>query len=436
MREEKMSSLLHQYEFARQMYPEFKWGPAPLSHQVTAFNQVLDHLEKDPSSETFRWMLFFRTGAAKTATALMIMRLHDVTDVLIVAPPDVHEDFAKVATAFGITATTVSHAKFRMKDYAVSRTRAIIVDEFHLLGGRTAAGWKKVHAVHKGLKAPMVIMSAHPNYNDPERVYCAAAIIDPPLIKGGFLQFLADHCVTELNPFSAIPLFKSFRNHASHIDFLNALPCTSYVADDVDFEIIDLRIPVPVTSRPIQILLRYGVYQHTVYKPRVCASLKEREIAIEKSLYCPSLNNVALGSQRRRLRSRILSEIKLLIENSSTPVIIYARTSTIAKLIVENLKLQDPYQLRPVMYIDGKTPKKTRKDILKRFKQGHVGVLVCTAAIVTGTDGLDKVCDTLILAQDTDDNVLRRQLIGRILPRGTDTDASAKKIYRIVPFYT
>jgi hypothetical protein len=32
---------------------------------------------------------------------------------------------------------------------------------------------------------------------------------------------------------------------------------------------------------------------------------------------------------------------------------------------------------------------------------------------------------------DTDDDALRRQLIGRIMPRGADVDASAKRVIRI-----
>ena len=58
-------------------------------------------------------------------------------------------------------------------------------------------------------------------------------------------------------------------------------------------------------------------------------------------------------------------------------------------------------------------------------------VLVGTASIATGTDGIDKVSDLLILVDDTDDESLRRQIIGRILPRGADTDASKKVIYRL-----
>ena len=55
-----------------------------------------------------------------------------------------------------------------------------------------------------------------------------------------------------------------------------------------------------------------------------------------------------------------------------------------------------------------------------------------TTALATGTDGIDKVCDTLVIVDDVDDAALRRQLIGRILPRGLDTDLTNKRVLRFV----
>ena len=47
--------------------------------------------------------------------------------------------------------------------------------------------------------------------------------------------------------------------------------------------------------------------------------------------------------------------------------------------------------------------------------------LVGTQTLATGTDGLDKMCDLLVILDDTEDNAMRRQLIGRIMPRGHAT---------------
>ena len=66
------------------------------------------------------------------------------------------------------------------------------------------------------------------------------------------------------------------------------------------------------------------------------------------------------------------------------------------------------------------------------FLDGVLDVLVGTASLATGTDGLDKVCNQLIILDDTDDDSLRRQLIGRIMPRGEGGDASVKQVHRLV----
>jgi superfamily II DNA or RNA helicase len=82
--------------------------------------------------------------------------------------------------------------------------------------------------------------------------------------------------------------------------------------------------------------------------------------------------------------------------------------------------------------ITGKTPRKWKDAVIEQFKTGQIKYLVGTATLATGTDGFDKVCDTLVLVDDTDDDALRRQLIGRILPRGADSSLShSKQIYRL-----
>jgi hypothetical protein len=53
--------------------------------------------------------------------------------------------------------------------------------------------------------------------------------------------------------------------------------------------------------------------------------------------------------------------------------------------------------------------------------------------LATGTDGLDRVCDTLVILDDTDDDALRRQLIGRIMPRGDYVSIADKQVFRFVP---
>jgi superfamily II DNA or RNA helicase len=83
--------------------------------------------------------------------------------------------------------------------------------------------------------------------------------------------------------------------------------------------------------------------------------------------------------------------------------------------------------------ITGRTPKPTKELLLQAVLDGRVRVLVGTASLATGTDGLDRVIDTLLIVDDTSDDSLRRQLVGRVLPRGTYVAKVAKKILRLVP---
>ena len=108
-------------------------------------------------------------------------------------------------------------------------------------------------------------------------------------------------------------------------------------------------------------------------------------------------------------------------------VLIYATHATVARALYQTLlPLGDEVAL-----LTGSNLKAEKERVLALFKQGPCDILIGTATLATGTDGLDKVCDTLLILDDTDDDALRRQLIGRIMPRGEDTDASAKKIFRL-----
>ena len=83
--------------------------------------------------------------------------------------------------------------------------------------------------------------------------------------------------------------------------------------------------------------------------------------------------------------------------------------------------------------ISGASTAIARSTALEAFKlDSDVRYLVGTTALATGTDGIDKVCDTLVIVDDVDDAALRRQLIGRILPRGLDTDLTNKRVLRFV----
>lgn len=375
-------------------------------YQVAAYDAALDL-----TGPAQRLCLYYKTGAGKTITSLVSMTLWEQTSVLVLAPPATHHDWLAWGRRLGIEVQPISHAKFRQKNFRVSRDRAMIVDEFHLLGGHNGVGWLKLDRIAMGLQAPMILMSATPNYNDADRVYCIQHILDPAATRGGFLEFIYKHCTTEQNPFGMMPIVTGFQHYKDAAGFLAALPHVQYLADDLVYTIVD--VPVPTDATPE--LDRFGYSRRT---HRIMASgMEERH------------HRVFLGlvGEDGLLRDEAFKVVMDLVARSSTPVLVYSVHSTVAEALVDKLNAN----AIGCDYVNGSTTTKNKARKIQQFRDGNTGILVGTASLATGTDGFDKVCDTLIILDDTDDAAHRRQLIGRIMPRGLAMDASKKHVYRL-----
>lgn len=379
-------------------------------HQREALRDVQAQLD---AGEQVRLCLYHRTGAGKTFTSLAAMRVAGVDDILVLAPPITHGSWQATARDLGLTITTISHAKFRQKNFRITRTQPLIVDEFHLLGGYQGQGWRKLDRASPGLQAPLIIASATPNYNDAERVYCIYRVLHPGALKGGFLQFLHDHCVTTVNPFGRVPLVEGFREHADAEAFLVALPKVHYVEDQMikQVELVDIEVEVAVPPE----FEDFGLNERTA---RISASMME-EMHVRRRLQTIGPDGL--------LWPQVYDEIVELAGNSTTPVLIFCDSSEIAEATQRTLQA---HGARSVL-VTGKTRPAEKQRLVEEFRAGQYAALVGTATLATGTDGLDKMCDTLIIVDDTFDDALRRQLMGRILPRGADTDVSRKVFARL-----
>ena len=110
-------------------------------------------------------------------------------------------------------------------------------------------------------------------------------------------------------------------------------------------------------------------------------------------------------------------------------VLVFAQHSTVIDALAKTL-VATGIEFNTVT---GANTTKQKTQIIRQFIDGEFPILLGTAALATGTDGLDRVCDTLLILDDTDDDALRRQLIGRIMPRGTATSTANKRVFRMVP---
>lgn len=360
-----------------------------------------------------RACLFHKTGAGKSLTSMLGMKALGRPEVLVIAPPSTHVQWEKLASDFGMSVQTMSHAKFRMKDALVSRKVGVIADEFHLFGGQRGMGWRKLDKLAQHLKAPLFLLSATPNYNDAERCYCVQHVLDPLSCRGGYLQFIYQNCRTEQNPFGMEPKVTGFMKYGSAAEFLADLPGVYYLPDDLVIDIKDLPyrelLPNELTS-----------VNYNRRRQRMIASIIELSHTIRYQ---------GLVAEDRCLRDGVYAQVLRVVLRADKPVLIYANHATVAQALARTFdRTSMGYAI-----VTGDTSKTEKDRILLEFRSGQHPILIGTATLATGTDGLDRVCDTLLILDDTDDEALRRQLIGRIMPRGDSGSVADKQVFRLTP---
>jgi hypothetical protein len=376
------------------------------------FDYQREYLEGLPGlPEPTRTCLYYRTGAGKSVTALAGLLVQGYDTCVIVSPPSTHVQWSALADRMGIDARVMSHARYRMQGTKLSRTVPLVADEMHMFGGRNGQGWRKLDKLATALQAPLVLASATPNYNDAERVYCIQHVLDPGSCRGGYLQFLYEHCTTEQNKYGMEPIVTGFRAYPDAAGYLSDLPGVFYVADELEVVMEDVLYD-PALPQP---LLIYG---YLAQLHRIIASVIE---------WRHSTRVVGLTGGGHGIREEVMEKVRPVLE--SRPVLVFSHHATVAAAFSRALAAEGVEH----SVVVGSTPKAQKERALREFLAGDVGVLVGTASLATGTDGMDRVCDTLLILDDTDDDALRRQLIGRIMPRGASGSVADKRVVRLVP---
>lgn len=363
-------------------------------------------------TERARTCLYYKTGAGKSITSLAMLAVWGYTEAVVITPPSTYDQWHRFADLFGITITTMSHSKFREKETRLSRHVAVIADEMHLFGGNTGKGWTKLDRMARHLEAPVILCSATPNYNDAERCYCIKHILDPQGTRGGFLEFIAKECDTVTNPFSMTPTVTGFKFFASAAEYLSSLPGVHYLADDLVFTIVDDSVPVQLP--PAHEEFGYNERDHRI----IASIIEEKHVRIFQTLVGPD----------GFVYDHVYDKVMDVVDKADTPVLVFCEHATVAQALAATL---DREHVRHGL-VTGALTTKRKQEVITKFKMHYFPVLVGTASLATGTDGLDKMCDWLIILDDTEDPAKRRQLIGRIMPRGLDTDASGKHVYRVL----
>lgn len=379
------------------------------------FQHQVDFLEGWQQGNLPRACVYYPTGKGKTYTALAALALRAEQRALVVTPPTQQLTWIREGKRLGIQVDAISHAKFRQKDFRLNRNVPLVVDEFHMLGGHHGMGWKKLDRAARGFNAPLIIMSATPQYNDAERCYCVEHVLDPHSInvRDGLIGFIYRNCETEVDPFSTMPKVTGFLRFKDAEDYLKNLPSVFHLEDEADFEIVDIEV---FSELPAE-LEDYGYDPRT---QRIMASVMEKK---HRTL------DLQLLTPEGELQTHVLDVLQELIGNAQTPVLVFCNLERIAQGLARSLeKLGARFNI-----VTGNTKLNDKLEILEQFKRYELDILIGTSTLATGTDGVDKMCNTMIMLNDTEDAALRRQLVGRILPRGEDADYSIKQFWRIVP---
>ena len=369
----------------------FRAAPGPFQQWKESQNAAY---EKFLTRDSQRLLLFFPTGEGKSKTSLALVSAAGYDEAIVIAPPGVHASWEADAKALGMKLRLDSVQKFRMSETKYPAGVPWIVDEFHKMGGHGAQGFKKLNRMSRKITTPMILCSATPNYNDYERCFCADVLLDDNPIRD-YGTWIYKNCETEVNRFGYYPIITGLLNYDSPAEYLYSQPWTAYVEDRAVWrsEILDLETP------DYSVFERYGLL---VRENRIVASLMEKSHARVR---------LQLIDDDGFIRPEVLS--KVLDTISDKKWIIFCAHSRVAEAL--SLSLGESAVL-----LTGETANK--EVVKKKFLETDVH-LIATSALAEGIDGLDKVCQSMLILDDiVGDDAKRRQLIGRILPRGLDDD--------------
>lgn len=381
-------------------------------HQVRCFTYWQGEAPGQDGKPLERMCVYYPTGKGKTKIALACMIIRGYRKALVIAPPSTEDTWRADADRLGIEIDVVSHAKYRERSYLIDRNVPVICDEFHLLGGRGKQGFTKFSKMSRGMKAPIIILSATPNYNDAERCYCIEFVLNPHMEQGGYIGWLYRNCRTQENPFARTPEVIGFLNHQDAEHYLSELPGVVYLPDDAP----DILQPVVIQSPLPQEFVELGF--DMARRKLLASQMEEWQRARYLQIVDPDTE---------RVRGHVYDILADIAGASSTPILVFCYHSQIARALAMTM---GDHGVR-FGYVDGTVSKTRKLEIVSQFRRGELDALVGTSSIATGTDGIDKVCDTLVILDDTSDTSLRRQLVGRILPRGQlNPDYSNKVAYR------
>lgn len=352
--------------------------------------------------ERERLLIHYPTGKGKSKVSLAMLSAHGYQRVIVIAPPKTHNQWADDAKALGMGLLIMSIEKFRDPDTKLPRDVPLIVDEFHKTGKHNAVGFKKLDRMAARFPA-IILCSATPNYNDADRCYNICHVLDTINYMGGYPAFVEEYCTTKYNHFRKMGDVTGFKDYDGAPGFLAALPFVAYLPDEAEWTDHALTLYSPANLYSIDVLGYSG--------------RKHRIMASDMEYKWHRLRLILLQPSQEFLRPEVAQGLlEYLDQAGAEKYLLYSRDKVVAKALQQTLVA---YSRFAVFKIDGSTSEKAVPIVRDAFvESSRPAVLVGTDALAEGVDKIDKVCDHIVMFVDTNDGSKRRQLIGRVLPRG------------------
>ncbi|QNN98053.1 DNA helicase [Microbacterium phage Fede] len=374
-----------------------RWKPG----QTAAWAQLKDL----PRNRIF---LYFPTGEGKSKTSLGLVYSEGYRKAVVLAPLKTHDAWHKEAAVLGIQVKVYTHEMFRQAGTHTPTNVPWIIDEYHKLGDYDGAGFKKWKKLSTKISELVVGMSATPFYNKPSRAWCMEVAFDnSPIYNYG--DWIYKHCETEPNPFGYYPKVLGFLGGQTATEYLNEKPWIAYIEDQAVWTPYELVIPSQQDF--VFDTLNYSRRHHRI----TASDMEHRHKA----------NELNFIDEDGLIHEEIREQIELLMyrfKDEHTKWLIFCSHKTVAEALYATYTRPELTDRDTVWMITGDTKDyATPRDA---FIQADEGWLIGTTAIAEGVDGLDKTCHALLLLDDiVGDGAKRRQVIGRILPRGKADDA-------------
>jgi superfamily II DNA or RNA helicase len=147
------------------------------------------------------------------------------------------------------------------------------------------------------------------------------------------------------------------------------------------------------------------------YVPNYSMELKERAFEVVNNSISEELRNIGRGQVLQIERTLLQAKLKSIVELCKPGTLIY---SQFVKGMFDDLSNAIKAAGMTVARFNGED-----KTGLEHFKKGKVDVLLGSSAISTGVDGLQYVCNRLIIASLPWTSAAYEQLLGRIYRQGS-----------------